>query len=470
MGELKKDAINLSDDFDLKRLVRFVMPSVIMMVFSSVYVVIDGFFVSNFVGKTAFASVNIIMPFIMILSTIGYMFGTGGSALVSMLMGQGNEKKANEVFSMLTYILIGVGVSASILGFIFVKPIAVMLGASPDMLPMCIRYTRISMISLTCFMLQNFFQSFLVTAEKPKIGLLVMILAGVNNITFDGIFVGALGMGIEGAAYATVMSEYIAGLIPLFYFLRKNTSRLSLGRARFEGKTLAKVCGNGLSEFVTNISLSVVNIVYNIQLMKFTGPDGVSAYGAIEYVSAIFMGVFMGYSIGASPVIGYKYGAEDKRALRSVFRKSIVIMIVLGITLFALAQIFAPAIADIFVGYDHNLKKLTVYAFRIYAFAYLTLGINIFGSAFFTALNNGAVSAGLSLTRTLVFELIFVYVLPLFLGVNGIWLSIIASEVGAMAVTVVCLMHYRKRYGYGQMLYDTAANKHNIGAGTGKER
>ncbi len=449
MGELRKEKISLADNFDLRRLLKFVMPSVIMMVFSSVYVVVDGFFVSNFVGDRAFASVNIIMPFIMILSSIGYMFGTGGSALVSMLMGQGKEEKANRVFSMLAYILIIVGISVSIIGFVFVEPIALMLGASPEMLPMCIKYTRISMISLTCFMLQNFFQSFLVTAEKPKLGLLVMVLAGVNNIIFDAIFVGVLGFGIEGAAVATVMSECIAGLIPIFYFTRKkNTSRLRLGKASFSGKDLAKVSGNGLSEFVTNISLSLVNIVYNIQLMKFIGSDGVAAYGVIMYVSAIFMSVFMGYSVGVAPVIGYKHGSGDKEALKSLFKRSVAVMIIVGGILLLLAQMFAPIISDFFVGYNSGIHELTVYAFRIFAIAYVILGINMFGSAFFTALNNGGVSALLSLVRTLVFQLIFVLVLPMLFGVNGIWFSVVASESVALIMTVICFGRYKRVYGY----------------------
>ena len=449
MGELRKEKISLADNFDLRRLLKFVMPSVIMMVVSSVYVVVDGFFVSNFVGDKAFASVNIIMPFIMILSSIGYMFGTGGSAFVSMLMGQGKDEKANRVFSMLTYVLIIVGISVSIIGFIFVKPIAVMLGASPEMLPLCIKYTRISMISLTCFMLQNFFQSFLVTAEKPKLGLLVMVLAGVNNIVFDAIFVGFLGFGVEGAAVATVMSECIAGLVPILYFTsKKNTSRLRLGKASFDWKDLAKICGNGLSEFVTNISLSLVNIVYNIQLMKFIGSDGVAAYGVIMYVSAIFMSVFMGYSVGVAPVIGYKHGSEDKLALKSLFKRSVSIMIILGGILLVLAQLFAPIIANVFVGYNTGIKELTVYAFRIFSIAYVILGINMFGSAFFTALNNGGVSALLSLVRTLVFQLIFVLVLPILFGVNGIWFSVVASESVALIMTVIFFGKYKKVYGY----------------------
>lgn len=449
MGELRKEKISLADNFDLRRLLKFVMPSVIMMVVSSVYVVVDGFFVSNFVGDKAFASVNIIMPFIMILSSIGYMFGTGGSAFVSMLMGQGKDEKANRVFSMLTYVLIIVGISVSIIGFIFVKPIAVMLGASPEMLPLCIKYTRISMISLTCFMLQNFFQSFLVTAEKPKLGLLVMVLAGINNIVFDAIFVGFLGFGVEGAAVATVMSECIAGLVPILYFTsKKNTSRLRLGKASFDWKDLAKICGNGLSEFVTNISLSLVNIVYNIQLMKFIGSDGVAAYGVIMYVSAIFMSVFMGYSVGVAPVIGYKHGSEDKLALKSLFKRSVSIMIILGGILLVLAQLFAPIIANVFVGYNTGIKELTVYAFRIFSIAYVILGINMFGSAFFTALNNGGVSALLSLVRTLVFQLIFVLVLPILFGVNGIWFSVVASESVALIMTVIFFGKYKKVYGY----------------------
>lgn len=440
--------IQLSDHFTYKKLLRFTLPSIAMMIFTSIYGVVDGFFVSNFVGKTPFAAVNFIMPFIMILGAFGFMFGTGGSALVSKTMGEGDMEKANRLFSMLTYISVALGVVIAVLGIVFIRPIAAMLGAEGAMLDDCVLYGRIILAALPAFMLQQEFQSFFVTAEKPQLGLISTVAAGVTNMVLDALFIAVFQWGIAGAAIATAASQLIGGLFPVIYFSRPNTSLLRLTKATFDGKAFLKTCTNGSSELMSNVSMSLVNMLYNVQLMKYAGEDGVAAYGVLMYVSMIFMAAFIGYSIGTAPVIGYHYGAENHRELKSLLKKSLIIVGVFSVCMLLLGEVLAKPLSLIFVSYDTELLSLTLRGFMIFSFSFLFAGVAIFGSGFFTALNNGLVSALISFLRTLVFQIAAILILPMIWGVDGIWISIVVAELMAAVVTVVFLIAMRKKYHY----------------------
>lgn len=424
------------------------MPSIIMMIFTSIYGVVDGLFVSNYVGKTAFAAVNLIMPFLMGISALGFMIGTGGSAIAAKALGEGKKEKANEYFSMMVWVTVIGGLSLAVLGFLFLRPIASALGAEGALLDNCILYGRILLVSLTPFMLQNVFQSFFVTAEKPKLGLYAIIAAGVTNMILDFLFIAVFRWGLAGAAYATAVSEFIGGLFPVFYFSRKNNSLLKLGKLRFNGGILLKACTNGSSELMTNLSMSVVNALYNFQLMRFAGEDGVSAYGTIMYVNFIFIAIFLGYSIGSAPIIGYNYGAGNHAELKNMLRMSLKLVGCWGIALALLSQILAAPLASIFVGYDKGLFGLTCHGFRIYALTFLVNGYNIFGSSFFTALNNGAVSAVISFLRTLVFQIASLLLLPLIFGIDGIWSAVLVSELLTLILTGAFLIKNRTVYHY----------------------
>lgn len=440
--------IKLSDHFTYGRLFRFVLPSIAMMIFTSIYGVVDGFFVSNFAGKIEFAAVNLILPFPMMLGAFGFMIGTGGSALVSITLGEGRKKEANEYFSMLIYVTIGVGLVLTILGVIFTRQIAILLGAEGEMLKHCVTYGRLLLLALVPFMLQNVFQSFLVTAEKPTFGLVITLIAGFTNMILDYVFIGVLEGGVVGAALATGISQLVGGIVPLVYFFIPNKSQLRLVRAKLNMSALWKTCFNGSSELMTNLSISLVNMLYNFQLIRFAGEDGVAAYGVIMYVNFIFIAVFLGYAIGTAPIIGYHYGAGNKDEMKNVYKKSISFNIVSGIIMCVVAIALSGVLAKLFVGYDANLYSMTQKGFAIYSIAFLVMGLNIYGSSFFTALGNGLVSALLSFLRTLLFQVIAVLVLPIFFELNGVWFAIVAAEGTTLIVTIVFLLHYRKKYGY----------------------
>lgn len=440
--------IKLSDHFNLKRLIRFVLPSITMMIFISIYSVVDGFFVSNYAGKLPFAALNLIYPIPMMLGAMGFMIGTGGSAIVAKTLGEKKEKLANEYFSMLVFVTIFAGIILTVLGQIFIQPIASALGAEGEMLKYCVLYARIILCALPAFMLQNVFQSFLITAEKPYLGLIVTTLAGVTNIALDFLFVGVFKFGLAGAASATALSQAVGGIVPFIYFLRKNSSLLSLTKAKLNIKVLIKACTNGASELMTNISISIVNIIYNLQLMKLIGEDGVSAYGVIMYVNFIFIAVFIGYSIGSAPIIGYNYGAQNHYELKNIFKKSLTVISSLGIVMTVFSQILASPLTNIFVGYDSHLSSMTSYGLRLNAISFLFCGINIFGSSMFTALGNGVVSAAISFLRTLVFQIICVLILPVFFDITGIWISVAAAELLSIVITVWFIIKNRKKYHY----------------------
>lgn len=445
---IRHNSIQLSDHFTYKKLLRFVLAPICTMLFTSVYGIVDGFFVSNYVGNTAFASLNLVMPFIMMIASVGFMFGAGGNALVSLYLGLGEKQKAKEYFSLIVYTLIGIGLVLAAVSIFLAPGISKLLGASEAMLPYCVLYLRINMAGVVFFMLQNLFQSFLITAEKPKIGFAITLLAGCVNMLLDWILVGICGFGIAGAAWATITSQIIGGTVPFFYFMLSKSSIIKLTGTKFEVKVIAKTCGNGVSEFLSNVSASIVGFLYNLQLMHYIGENGVAAYGVIMYVSFIFVAIYIGYSMGTAPIIGFHYGAGNKSELQNIFRKSVIILTITNISMFVLAEILTVSMADIFVGYNRELHELTIHGMRIYSVAFWVIGFNIFASAFFTALSNGKVSAILSVTRTLILQLIMIYLLPILLGVDGLWTVVIAVEGISLIVTVYYILKNRKIYGY----------------------
>ena len=443
-----KQIIQLSDHFGYRRLLRFTMPSILMMIFTSIYGVVDGFFVSNFVGKTSFAAVNFIMPFLMVVGAMGFMFGTGGSALIAKTMGEGNRDKAQKIFSLIVYATFVSGFVIAVFSIIFLRPIAVFLGAEGEMLDHCVVYGRIILAALPFLMLQYAFSSLVVTAEKPKLGLMITIAAGVINMVGDALFMAVFQWGVVGAALASAFGQVVGGIVPLIYFARKNAGCFKICRPEWDGKSLVRVCVNGSSELMSNISMSLVSMLYNAQLMKYAGEDGVAAYGTIMYVNFIFLAIFIGYSTGAAPVISYHYGAGNTKELNSLLKKSSVIILVSSAMMFVVSEFMGLPLAMIFVGYDTALLEMTAHAFSVYAFSFLFAGLSIFGSAFFTALNDGLTSALISFLRTLLFQSAAVMVKPLIWGLDGIWYSIVAAEFMAVVVTVLFLVIKHKKYRY----------------------
>ena len=443
-----KNEIKLSDHFTYGRLLKFTMPSIVMMIFTSIYGVVDGFFVANFAEESAFPAVNFIFPLLMMLGSLGFMFGTGGSALVARTLGEKDTEKANRIFSLLVYVSLGLGTLVAVAGILLLRPIARLMGAEGEMLENCVLYGRIVLCALPAFVLQMEFQSFFVTAEKPKLGLAVTVASGVTNMVLDGLLVGIFPMGLVGAALATAMSQAVGGIIPLIYFGRKNSSLLRLTKTRFDGKALLKTCTNGSSELMSNVSMSLVNMLYNIQLLDLAGENGVSAYGTMMYVNMIFLAIFIGYSIGTSPVIGYHLGAENYPELKSLLKKSFAIIALCSVAMLGLGFALAKPLSMLFVGKQPALYELTVHGFYIFAVSFLFVGFAIFFSGFFTALNDGLTSAIISFLRTLVFQIAAVMLLPLIWGIDGIWWSIVVAELMAAVVGLIFLVIKRKKYQY----------------------
>lgn len=440
--------IQLFEHFSYKKLIRFTIPTIAMMIFTSIYGVVDGLFVSNVAGSDAFAGVNLIMPAVMMLGSVGFMIGTGGSALVSKTIGEGNKKLANKYFSMLIYFLIIASVILAVIGIIFIKPISRLLGAEGEIINICSVYGTTLLFALPFFMLQNCFQSFLVVAEKPSMGLAISVIAGLTNMVLDFVFIYIFNMSVFGAALATGISQLVGAIIPIIYFSRKNKSPLRFVKTKLELKPIIKACTNGSSEMVSNISMSLVNMLYNLQLVKYAGYDGVVAYGIIMYVGFIFSGTYLGYSVGVAPIIGYHYGANNTSELKSLFKKSLILLSSAAVIMTACAELLSPTLAGIFVGYSKDLQDMTTNAICLFALSYIISGINIFASAFFTALNNGLVSALISFLRTLVFQIAFIFILPLFLDLNGIWLAVVGAEILSLVVSIIFLIANRKKYNY----------------------
>ena len=441
-------AIQLSDHFTRKRLLRFSLPSIVMMVFTSIYGVVDGYFVSNYTGKTPFAAVNLVMPFLMILGGVGFMFGTGGGALIAKTMGEGKAEKADKLFSMTVFASILCGLVLTAVGLLFLRPFARLMGAEGELLENSLLYGTINLIALPFYILQYEFQCLFATAEKPKLGLYVTVASGVANMVLDWLLVAVLPFGLAGAAAATAASQFIGGVFPLAYFARKNSSRLHLTRCRLELRPLGRICANGSSELMGNISMSLVNMLYNVQLMQYVGEDGIAAYGVLMYVSMIFQAIFIGYSVGTAPIVSYHYGAQNREELKSLLRKAIFIVAIAALCMFAAGELLAAPLSRLFVAYDEELLQMTTHAFAIFSFSFLFSGFAINGSSFFTALNDGLTSALISFLRTLVFQVAAVLLFPLLWGLDGIWFSIVAAEIMAVLATIFFLLKKQKKYGY----------------------
>ena len=445
---MSKQPIRLSDHFSYSKLLRFTLPSICMMVFTSIYGVVDGLFVSNFAGKTPFAAINLVMPFIMILGGMGFMIGTGGTALVSKLMGEGKKDEANSTFSMMVLFTLLLGIVLSAVGFLTIRPVSYFLGATDAMIDDCVLYGRIVTGFTFAFMLQNVFQSFFIAAEKPRLGLIVTVAAGITNMVLDALFIAVFNWGVAGAAIATGLSQCVGGVLPLIYFLRPNDSLLRMRPTSLRLCPILQACGNGSSELMSNISSSLVGMLYNFQLMRLIGEDGVSAYGVLMYVQFIFVAIFIGYSIGCAPVVSFHFGAQNHSELKSLLRKSTLLMASGGVLLTIAARLLAAPLARLFVGYDAGLFELTSHAFRLFSWSFLLAGFNIFASGFFTALNNGAISAAISFLRTLVFQTASVLILPLLLDVDGIWWAITVAEIFAFLISLMFLYLKRNKYHY----------------------
>jgi len=440
--------IQLSDHFTYSKLIRFTLPSIGMMIFTSIYSIVDGFFVSNFVGKTSFAAVNFIFPFLMVLGAIGSMIGTGGSALIAKTLGEGKKEKANELFSMFTIIATLVSVVVAIAAFIFIRPIAILLGAEAQMLDDCVHYGRILLVSMPAMLLQFQFQSFFITAEKPQLGLAVTVIAGVTNMVLDALLVAVIPLGLTGAAVASAMSQLVGGLVPIIYFIRPNSSILHFTKPKFDGKALLRACTNGFSEFLSSITMSFVSMLFNLQLMKYAGENGVAAYGVVMYVNMIFMSAFIGYATGTAPVVGFHYGAQNHDELKNLLKKSLVIIGIVSFAMLAAAELLAKPLSLLFVSYDEVLLALTLRAFIIFSVSFLFCGLGIYASAFFTALNDGFVSAAISFLRSVVFQIAAVIIFPLIWGIDGIWVSVVFAELAGMLVGVAFWIGKRKKYQY----------------------
>ncbi len=442
--------IQLSEHFTYKKLLRFTLPTIAMMIVTSIYSIVDGFFVSNFAGKTPFAAINLIMPVLMILGTVGFMLGTGGTALVAATYGAGDRARANRYFSLLVYTAFLIGIVFTVLGFILIRPVAQLLGADGELLQNCVLYARIILAAMPFYVLQVMFQSFFVAAEKPRLGLLVTILSGLTNMILDAVLVILLPQAhkLAGAAIATAIAQTVGGVVPLLYFFRKNSSFLRLGKTCFDGGALVKACVNGSSEFMSNISMSIVGILYNTQLMRLAGENGIAAYGVMMYVSMIFASTFVGYCVGMAPVVSYHFGAENTAELKGLIRRGLVIIGIFGITMTIAAELLATPLSAFFVGYDKELLQLTVFGFRIFSLSFLFMGIGIFTSSFFTALNDGVTSAIVSFLRTLVFQCAFILLLPRLWGINGVWIAVVAAEVMSVVVSIVFLLAKKETYHY----------------------
>jgi putative MATE family efflux protein len=440
--------IALSDHFGYKKLIRFTLPSIVMMIFTSLYTVVDGFFVSNVAGESAFAALNLIWPVVNVLGAFGFMVGTGGSAYVAKTLGEGKDKEANEAFSFLIYFILGLGIVLGLIAAINIRQIALWLGASPELLEDCVTYGRILSLLVFGYFCQNCLSSFLVTAQRPDLGLYISLASGFSNMILDYLLIYVFQWGITGAALATGLSWVMGTTCQLGFFFFSKKSTLHLGKTHFQGRVLLQSCSNGLSEMVSNLSVSFINILYNFELMKLIGADGVVAYGIIQYVAFVFSGFFFGYALGVSPVIGYQYGAGNHHELKSLLKKSLTLISVSSIILAILAQLSAHSLSLIFVSYSYELETLTVHAIRIYSLSYLLCGFNLFTSSFFTALNNGIISAALSFLRTFVFQAISIVALGEIFGVDGIWNAVNIAELLSAATCITALLREKKVYHY----------------------
>lgn len=440
--------MDFSEHLTYRKLLRYAVSPIIMMIFTSIYSVVDGLFLSNYAGKEAFAAVNFILPYLMLYTSTGFMFGTGGSALIAKTLGENRKRAANEIFSSLVWVSAVTGIVLALIGLCFLQPVAIMLGAEGDLLENSMLYGRIYLLGTPACLIQFEFQNLYATAGKTKLGLCATVASGMMNILLDALFVGIFSWGLVGAAVATILSQWVGGIIPFLYFGRRNTSLLRLVRCRPDGRAMLKICANGSSEMVNNISISVVSLLYNVQLLKYAGDDGIAAFGIMMYVNFLFTAIFWGYVVGISPIFSYHYGAENHQELHSLFKKSMVILGISSLLMFGISELLAKPIAIVFGGYDADLLKMTIHGFSLFSFSFLFAGLSIFGSSFFTALNNGLISAVLSFSRVVLFQIPAILVLPLIWKLDGIWISVVVAESLTAVLGIVFILKYQKKYRY----------------------
>lgn len=441
--------ISISDKFTFGRLLRFAAPSIIMVIFTSLYGIVDGLFVSNFAGDDAFAAINLFMPLFYILGSAGFLLGSGGCAFIAKLFGEQREGEARRHFTGLTLLATGTGALFTCVITPFMPQIATLLGADENTHAYCVTYGYIMLGGLVPFLLQSYFQYFFAVADRPKTGLIITVAAGMTNVIGDFLLIFVFDLGVIGAAVATIVGAAVGGIIPLVYFLIKRDGRLFLSKPSFKPRDMGAVCVNGSSEMVTNISVSTVSVIYNLQLLKYIGDNsGVIAYGVIMYVSFIFIGCFLGFSVGTAPIIGYNYGAQNTDELKNVFKKSMLFYVIAAVVMTVLSEALATPLAYIFVGHDKKLLELSAHALRLFSFSFLISGFNIYASALFTALNNGVLSAVISISRTLVLQIGAVFIMPLIFDIDGIWSATIAAELLTFAVSAIIVLAQRKKYMY----------------------
>lgn len=439
---------DFSQHFTYRKLMRYAVSPIIMMLFTSIYSVVDGLFLSNYAGKEAFAAVNFILPYLMLYTSTGFMFGTGGSALIAKTLGEKKSREANEIFSSLVWISTLTGVGLALIGLLFLRPVAILLGAKAVLLENSILYGQIYLLGTPACLVQFEFQNLYATAGKTKLGLYATVVSGVLNILLDALFVGCFSWGLPGAAVATILSQWVGFFIPIFYFGRKNNSLLQIVPCKPNGKAMLKICTNGASELVNNISLSIVSLLYNVQLLKYAGDDGIAAFGIMMYVNFLFTAIFWGYVVGVSPVISYHYGAANHSELHSLLTKSLVLLSGCSVLMFITSELLAKPISVLFVGYDNALLAMTLHGFFLFSLSFLFAGLSIFGSSFFTALNNGILSAILSFSRVFLFQIPAILLLPLLWKLDGIWLSVVVAELCTAVLGILFIVTYRKKYAY----------------------
>ena len=435
--------------FTVKKLLSAAFPLIVMMIFTSLYSVADGLFLSNFAGKEAFAAVNFIMPYLMFFPSTGFLFGSGGSALIAKRLGEKRDREADEIFTTLLGVSALTGLVLAILGLIFLRPVAELQGAEGALLQNSLLYGRIYLLGTPASVVQFEFESLYPASGKNKLGLWATVASGGLNIVLDAIFLGVFSWGIRGAAVATILSQWLGGLLPFFYYRsRRNTSLLHLVRCRPRIREMGRVCTNGASEMVNNISNSVVSLLYNVQLLRLAGDDGIAAYGVMMYINFLFTAVFWGYVSGAAPIVSYHYGAGNHRELKSLLRQSLLLLSSGSLLMFLLSVLLARPVSSIFVGYDPVLFQMTIRGFRLFSLSFLFAGLSIFGSSFFTALNNGLISAILSFSRVFLFQVPAVLLLPRFFELDGIWLSAAVAEFFTALMGGIFILAKRKKYHY----------------------
>lgn len=445
---MEKTHNGIAQEFNLISLLRFVAPTVVMLVFMSLYQMVDAVFVSKFVGENALSALNIVYPFPSIVIAVSIMLATGGSAIIARNMGEGKEKEAKENFSFIVLVGAVIGVAIATAGILFIEPLIYMLGATPSLYDYCYEYLFILVLSVPLSVFQMLFQSFFVTAGKPHLGLTLTVLGGVSNIVLDYVFIVLCGFGVSGAALATSIGYSIPGLFGLIYFAVSRKGTLYFVKPVFRWGVLFKCCINGSSEMVNNLAVAVTTFLFNVLMLKYEGEAGVAAITIVLYAQFLMTSAFMGFSSGIAPVVSFNYGSGNVRQLKKIFKISVWVIAVVSAAVFVIAETCSDVVIMVFTPAGSEVFGLTKYGFAIFSFSFLCTGMNIFASALFTAFSNGKISAILSFLRTFVFLTACLLFLPLFWGVDGIWLAVPVAEVMALFVSVYYLVRFKKVYQY----------------------